>query len=105
MARVCKGSGRVNHDCEAKHGYRSEMREQLAQWLSMSGKYGNFLVWDRLGEATQDDYRARADRLLPLIREEIEKVENPSLENGLSDFHSRGFEHCRYAILALFKEK
>ena len=79
------------------------MREKIAQWLSMSEKYGNFLVWDSLDKATQDDYRTRADRLLTLIREEIEKVENPYDDCKL---HScEGFEDGRQAILALFKEK
>ena len=49
------------------------MREQIAQWLSMSEKYGNFLVWDSLDNDTQENYRSRADRFIALLREEIEK--------------------------------
>lgn len=81
------------------------MKEKVPQWLSMSEKYGNFMVWDSLDKATQDEYRTRAGRFLTLLRGEIEKVENPKTLTATLCNYSVGFEECRQAILALFKEK
>lgn len=78
------------------------MREKIAEWLSMSEKYGNFLVWDSLPNDTQENYRTRAARLINLLSEEIEKVESSHrrLDNG----YYVGFKECQEKILALLKE-
>ena len=78
---------------------RRNMREKIAQWLSMSEKYGNFLIWDGLDKSTQENYRVRADRFIDFITEEIEKVAAPG---GFAE-DIEIFEQCRQKILSLLR--
>lgn len=59
--------------------------------------------WENLTEGWQDYYRGKADQILSMMREEIEKVENPYEEERLTgDFSyavSRGFSEAKQRIL------
>jgi len=84
------------------------MREKVARWLRTyklnevevdDPTDDGIVPWDESSQQTRVYWLRDADKILTLIRVEIEEVENPSPEGGLASFYFRGFERCRHAIL------
>ena len=80
------------------------MRQQVAQWLYSDSEYGNLITWNELADCIKDNFRVRADRLLTLISQDIENVEN-DYQNDDDLAQYLAFNKAKQKILARFKEK
>ena len=78
------------------------MREKIARKL-MGWKES--LEWDDFCEADRTLFLGDADQILTLLKQEIEKGENPYPESRQFVAQHDAFENCRDRVLTLLKEQ